>query len=62
MASKLTELKIMKKINFDLIFFIKKIHKQVRRQEALQLADAQSTGLGWRACHRKLPLDGAVDL
>ena len=36
--------------------------KQVRRLEALQAADAQSTGLGRRSYHQKSPLDGAVYL
>ena len=40
----------------------KKKLRQVRRLEALQAADAQSTGLGRRSYHQKSPLDGAVYL
>ena len=39
-----------------------KVHKQVGRLEALQLADTQSTGHGRRRRRQKLPLDGAVYL
>ena len=52
----------MKKNNFIFFFFDKKIHKPVERIEALQLADAQSTGLGRRGHRRILALDGAVYL
>ena len=54
---------IEEKIGFYFfIFFHRKIHKQFGRLEALQLADAQSTGL-WRCGRRwKSPLDGAVSL
>ena len=40
-------------------FFFRKIHKQIGRLEALQLAD--STGLGRRGGRRKLSLDDTVD-
>ena len=47
----------------DLIYLIsdRKIHKQVVRIKALQVADAQSTSLGRHGRRRKLSLDGAVD-
>ena len=46
-------------INLFWEFFL---HKQVGRLEALQLDDAQSTGLGRRGQRWKSPLDGTVDL
>ena len=51
-----------KKLDLKYFYFLIKVHKQVRRLEALQLTDAQSTGLGWRGRGQKSPLDGAVDL
>ena len=48
-----------KKLEFDFYIFDRKIHKQVIRIEALQLADAQSTGLRRR---RPQPEFAAVDL
>ena len=48
--------------NIHLIIFYRKIHKQVGRLEALQMADTQSKGLGRNGRRRKSPLDGAVDL
>ena len=51
------ELKTVK--NWD--FFMEKINKQVGTLEALQLADAQSTGLRHCGHSRKAPLDGTVD-
>ena len=53
-------MKKTKKYNFE--FFDRKINKQVGKLEALQLADAQSTGLGRRGRRRKSPLDGAAYL
>ena len=53
---------INKQKNLIIVLFVRIIHKQVGRLEALQLADAQSTGLGLRGRSRKLPLDGAVSL
>ena len=50
----------MRKKKIGLIFFDRKIHKQVRILKPSQLADAQSTGLGRRGCRRELPLDGAL--
>ena len=48
---------------FDFFFnFDKRILTHVGRLESLQLADAQSTGLGQCGRHQKLLLDGAVDL
>ena len=45
-----------------MIFFYRKLNKPGGRLKALQLADAQSTGLGRRSRRRELALDGAIDL
>ena len=51
----------MKK-NLDFLKIEIYIKKKVKWLEALHLADAQSTGLGWCGRRRKLLLDGAVHL